>query len=97
MVGSRRRVGSLALLFLILGSAVTLVAEAYGQGDGSVPVVGESYQPGPLGSRAQDGAVSLPDGAEELLGLSVLVAFLYGFRASGLAKSSGGRARVPRP
>ena len=96
MVRSHRRVGSVALLLLVSGFWGGLVAEAYGQIEGSPPVVAESYQPGPLASRAPAVSPTLPDGVEELLGLSVLAAFLYGFRASGLARSSGRGARAPR-
>ena len=87
MVGSRRRVYSVALLLVVFGLGISVVAEAYGQGEGSASLIAERYQPGPLASRMEGGIASLPDGAKELLGLSALVAFLYGFRASGLARS----------
>lgn len=96
MVRSHRHVGSVALLILVFGLGVSLVTEAYGQAERSAPVVAERYQPGPLASRAATVSRTVPDGLEELLGLSVLVAFLYGFRASGLARSSGRGTGAPR-
>jgi hypothetical protein len=96
MLGSRRRVGGLALLLVVFGLGALLVAESYGQADPSAPAVVERYQRGPLDSRTGDRISNLPDGSRELFGLGVLVAVLYGFRLSGLARSSASGARASR-
>jgi hypothetical protein len=98
MVASRGRVGSLAGLVLMFGLGVLLVvAEAHGRADASPSAVVERYQPGPLASRTVRRIPNLPVRSQELFGLGVLIAVLYGFRASGLARSSASGARTPRP
>jgi len=88
MLGSRRRVAGLALSILVLGLGVLVVVEANGQSDHAVPAVAERYQPGPIALRGEGRIVNLPSGSQELFGLGVLLALLYGFRASGLARMS---------
>jgi hypothetical protein len=88
MLGSRRRVAGLALLVLIFGLGVLVVAEAYGESDRALPAVAERYQPGPIAARVEARTANLPTGSQELFGLGVLVALLCGFRASGLARAS---------
>ena len=88
MLGSRRRVGGLSLLLLIFGLGLGFVVQAYAQSADTAPPVAERYQPGPIASRADARIANLPSGSRELFGLGVLVALLYGFRASGLARTS---------
>jgi len=89
---SVRTLGFLSLLCLcaFLGS-VGRAALADGSEAGSTrgaPVVVETYRGGPLASRDSGTIPELPDGARELLGLSVLATVLYGLRASGLGRSA---------
>lgn len=91
MVGSRRELGwlsmlcCLALLIQVAARAASSVSDGASH-SGSIEA--EIYIPGPVGREAPPRVVDLPRGAEELFGLSVLAAFLYGFRASGLARAS---------
>ncbi len=96
MVGSRRRSGGLTLLLLMFVLGVLFVADASGQADRALPADAERYQPGPIASRVEGPIASLPEGSQELFGLGVLLALLYGFRASGLAKSSASASQASR-
>jgi hypothetical protein len=92
----------LARLFLVVGMAVfffatEVVSEADGRAGPSAPAVAERYQPGPLASRVEGRVAKPPDRLQELFGLGVVIAVLYGFRASGLARSSTRGARTSRP
>jgi hypothetical protein len=46
----------------------------------------EPYRDGPIRARDAIDVLELPNGAGELLGLSALVAFLYGLRVCGLSR-----------
>jgi hypothetical protein len=89
MICSRRLFGLFAMLCL-LGSAFQVgiagLARANEELGRSAPAVVQPYQQGPLDARDPFTIPEMPDGAEELLGLSVLAAILYGLRASGLAR-----------
>jgi hypothetical protein len=91
MIRSRRLFGLVAMLCL-LGFIVQvgLARLASAGEDAGRPSSGaaQSYQQGPLETRDSVTFPDLPPGAEELLGLSVLAAVLYGLRASGLARES---------
>ena len=97
MVLSRRALGLIGVLCLLgcLGLVgIAGLARASAE-TGMVGKVGKAaapiarpYQQGPLETRDFEVTPDLPHGAEELLGLSVLAAFLYGLRASGLARES---------
>lgn len=77
----------------LLGFAVQVgiagLARAGEEAGRPAPTVSRPYQRGPLEMHDTFAAPDMPRGAEELLGLSVLAAILYGFRASGLARESG--------
>jgi hypothetical protein len=87
MVCSRRALGLIVVLCLF--GFVTLIGvsglarsiEETGEAGASIA---QPYQQGPLETRDSVASPHFPGGAEELLGLSVLAAFLYGLRASGL-------------
>jgi hypothetical protein len=97
MVRSRRLFGLIAVLCLF-GFAVQVglagLARA-GEGAGRPrSAVSHPYHQGPLDTRDSVAIPDLPPGAEELLGLSVLAAVLYGLRASGLARESERSGRL---
>ena len=52
------------------------------------PRFAAAYREGPLDQRSSLPSLELPSNADELLGLGVLAAILYGFRVSGLARKS---------
>jgi hypothetical protein len=90
MIRSRRLFCLVALLCLVgfaLQVGIAGLARASEEA-GSEPVA-KPYRHGPLEPRAALAIPEMPRGAEELLGLSVLAAILYGFRASGLSGESG--------
>jgi len=97
---SRRPFGLVALVCL-----VGFVLEVGGvdlarAGDGrrqSTPAIASTYREGPLDARRVDGPFELPPGAQELLGLSVVAAILYGFRASGLARTTRAAHAIRSP
>lgn len=97
MIRSRRLFGLVAMLCL-LGFTVQIVlaglASAGEKAGRPTSAVAQSYQQGPLESRDFVAFPVLPPGAEELLGLSVLAAVLYGLRASGLARESDRSRRL---
>ena len=100
MVLSRRALGLIGVLCLLgcLGlvgiaglaraSAETGKAGKAGNLGKAAAPIARPYQQGPLETRDFEMTPDLPHGAEELLGLSVLAAFLYGLRASGLSRES---------
>ena len=97
MVRSRRLLALLALLCLLGFAAevgVAGLARASDEADRAALAVAQPYQQGPLESRDPVSIPDLPRGAEELLGLSVLAAILYGLRASGLAHESERSGRL---
>jgi hypothetical protein len=96
MVRFARGFGFVVAFFLIGGLGIGFLNQADAQAGGSALVVADSYRPGPLASRGRGESVTLPDGAGELLSLSVLIAFLYGFRASGLSRTRRGDVHSPR-
>jgi len=89
MICPRRLFGLFAMLCL-LGSAFQVglagLARAGEEVGQPASAVAQPYQHGPLDTRDPFEIPEMPDGAEELLGLSVLAAILYGLRASGLAR-----------
>jgi hypothetical protein len=91
MIRSRRLFGLVALLCL-LGFALQIgiagLARASEEAGRSGPVA-KPYRQGPLETPTALAVPEMPRGAEELLGLSVLAAILYGLRASGLSGESG--------
>jgi hypothetical protein len=91
MIRSRRLFGLVAMLCL-LGFSVQVglagLASAGEETGRPTSTLAQSYQQGPLETRESVAFPDLPPGAEELLGLSVLAAVLYGLRASGLARES---------
>jgi hypothetical protein len=91
MIRSRRLFGLVAMLCL-LGFSVQVglagLASAGEEVGRPASALAQSYQQGPLETRDSVTFPDLPPGAEELLGLSVLAAVLYGLRASGLARES---------
>ena len=90
MLRSRRLLGVVALLCLLGSGAQVGIADparASGDGDRVEFSTARPYQQGPLEPRDRGLMPDLPRGAEELLGLSVLAAILYGLRASGLARN----------
>ena len=94
MVLSRRALGLIGVLCLLgsvglvgIAGLARATSETGGAGQAAAPIA-RPYQQGPLETRDFDVTPDLPHGAEELLGLSVLAAFLYGLRASGLARES---------
>jgi hypothetical protein len=96
MVLSRRALGLIGVLCLLgcvfLVGIAGLARASAGTGKageaGQAAAIARPYQQGPLETRDFVVTPDLPHGAEELLGLSVLAAFLYGLRASGLARES---------
>ena len=91
MIRSRRLFGLVALLCLLgfaLQVGIAGLARASEEPGQSGPVA-KPYRQGPLETGAALAIPEMPRGAEELLGLSVLAAILYGFRASGLSGESG--------
>jgi hypothetical protein len=94
VVLSRRALGLIGLIgVLCLVGCVGLVgiaglARASAEAGQAAAPIARPYQQGPLEARDFVVTRDLPHGAEELLGLSVLAAFLYGLRASGLARES---------
>lgn len=91
MVRSRRLFG-LAAMLCLFGFAFQIgyadLARASEEA-GPLGTLAQPYQQGPLESRSPYAAPEMPPGAEELLGLSVIAAILYGLRASGLSRESG--------
>ena len=94
MVLSRRALGLIGVLCLLGSVGLVGIAglarassETGKAGQAAAPIA-RPYQQGPLETRDFDVTPDLPHGAEELVGLSVLAAFLYGLRASGLARES---------
>jgi hypothetical protein len=89
----RRRLFGLVALLCLVGFAVEVAATGLAQASDrpqvsearSNPPSAEPYQRGPRDSGQAQTVPQLPSGAEELLGLSVLAAVLYGLMASGLA------------
>lgn len=89
----RRRLFGLAALLCFVAFAAQVAAIGLAQASDrphaseprSNPPSAERYQQGPLESRRAQTILELPSGAEEMLGLSVLAAVLYGLMASGLA------------
>jgi hypothetical protein len=95
MVLSRRALGLIGVLcllgcvFLVGIAGLARASAGTGKaGDEGQAAIARPYQQGPLETRDFVVTPDLPHGAEELLGLSVLAAFLYGLRASGLARES---------
>ncbi len=97
MIRSRRLFGLVAMLCL-LGFSIQVglagLASAGEETGRSTSTLAQSYQQGPLEMRESVAFPDLPPGAEELLGLSVLAAVLYGLRASGLARESDHSRRL---
>jgi hypothetical protein len=97
MIRSRRLFGLVAMLCL-LGFSVQVglagLASAGQEAGRPTSTLAQSYQQGPLERRESVAFPDLPPGAEELLGLSVLAAVLYGLRASGLARESERSGRL---
>jgi len=96
----RRPFGLVALVCLVGFGLEVGGVDLARAGDGarhSVPPSAPAYQEGPLDARRVEAPLELPSGAQELLGLSVVAAILYGFRASGLARTarSAGAVRSP--
>lgn len=91
MIRSRRLFG-LASMLCLLGFALQVgiagLARA-SEGAGRSGSVAQPYHQGPHEARGRFAIPEMPQGAEELLGLSVLAAILYGLRASGLSGESG--------
>ena len=91
MIRSRRLFGLVAMLCLF-GFTVQIglagLASAVEKAGRPMSTVAQSYRQGPLETRDSVTFPDLPPGAQELLGLSVLAAVLYGLRASGLARES---------
>lgn len=86
-MAGRRLLGLVVALCLIGFAAEVGLAQASrdpARAAGSL----EPYREGPLAAPASNPIPDLPSGAEELLGLSFLVALLYGFRASGLSRDA---------
>ena len=91
MIRSRRLFGLVAMLCLLGFAFEVGVAGLARAGEDTgrlVPSASRPYHQGPLETRETFAAPEMPRGAEELLGLSVLAAILYGLRASGLARES---------
>ena len=89
MICSRRLFGLVAMLCLFgfaFQVGIAGLARASVEVGRPVPAIEKPYQHGPIESRDLFAIPEMPDGAEELLGLSVLAAILYGLRASGLAR-----------
>ena len=98
MVRTSRLSGVVAMLclsgFAVQVGTTGLARGASEQAARAVPAVAQPYHRGPLEARDSMAIPELPRGAKELLGLSVLAAILYGFRASGLARDSGRSGRL---
>ena len=90
MICSRRLFG-LASMLCLFGFAFQVgiagLARASEEAGRSGSVV-QPYHSGPHEVRGRGAVPEMPPGAEELLGLSVLAAILYGLRASGLTRES---------
>jgi hypothetical protein len=91
MICSRRLFGLASMLCLFgfafqVGIAGLARASEEAGRSGSVA---QPYHSGPHEARGRYAVPEMPPGAEELLGLSVLAAILYGLRASGLTRESG--------
>ena len=87
---ARRRVGRIGCLALLAGLALTVQAVSAGdfESGGSRPSASAvPYHDGPA-DRAPLRAPDRAAGVDELLGLSVLAAILYGLRVSDLGRGS---------